>query len=60
MYEKEFYQVIVMTENPDKEPFMTTHECQTLIDVSRLLITYKPKKGYEITTVHIDLQVKLF
>lgn len=60
MNEKEYYQVVIMTECIDKQPVCSVHECDTLVEVSRLLITYKPKKHYEITTVNIELQLKLF
>lgn len=59
MSEHEFYAVFITCESSKKLFYCTKHDCESLQDVARLLLTYKPKKTYDILKVEIELQFKL-
>lgn len=48
------YIVTVHCENEKGKISESKHDCEDMIDVSRLLITYKPKRGYTLVNVIID------
>lgn len=59
MNEREYYSLVILCESTEKPIYFAQHECDSLQDVARILLTYKPKKTYEISKVEIELQLKL-
>ncbi len=60
MNEREFYSVFILCEGKNNLSYFNQYECESLQDVARILLTYKPKKTHVISKVEIELQVKLF
>ena len=50
----EKYYLTIITANDDGRTSEFGFECIDMIDVTRLLIGFKPKRGYDFVTAHID------
>lgn len=46
--------VSIITENDYGEVFQIENECINIIDATRFVLTYKPKKGYEMVYIWFD------
>ena len=58
MIEKFFVTIICWREESEKFDQYEV-ECVDMVDVSRVLLTYKPKRGYELVNINIDKWVGL-
>lgn len=58
MIEKFFVTIICWKEENNKFDQYEV-ECVDMVDVSRVLMTYKPKRGYDMVNVNIDKWVGL-
>jgi len=53
-----YFNVKLFMENEVGKTYTKDIECVNILDASRLLNTYKPKRGYNIVHVVIDERVK--
>ena len=53
----EYFNVDIWCDNVSKH-YKQTIECNSMMDVSRLLLKFKPKRGYKVVKVVIEERVK--
>ena len=50
----EKYYITIITANDNQKIHEQGFECKDMVDLSRVLIGFKPKRGYDFVTAHID------
>jgi hypothetical protein len=50
----EKYYVTIITANDNGKTHDQGFECEDMVAVCRVLLTFKPKRGYDFVTSHID------
>jgi hypothetical protein len=50
----EKYYLTIITANDNQKIDEQGFECKDMVDLSRVLIGFKPKRGYDFVTAHID------
>ena len=55
----EKYYLTIITANDNEKIKEHCFECRDMVDLSRILLTFKPKRGYDFVTAHIDRIVVL-
>jgi hypothetical protein len=50
----EKYYLTIITANDNQKIKEVGFECRDMVDLSRILLTFKPARGYDFVTAHID------
>jgi hypothetical protein len=48
------YYLTIITANDNQKLKEHGFECVDMVDLSRILLTFKPARGYDFVTAHID------
>ena len=57
---KEIYDVEIHCSNGAGKEYVYQRDCETMIDVTRLLLMYTPKKNYHVVEIFCSLRARLF
>lgn len=57
---KEIYDVEIHCSNGAGKEYVYQRDCETMVDVTRLLLTFVPKKKYRVIEIFCSLRARLF
>lgn len=57
---KEIYDVEIHCSNGAGKEYVYQRDCETMVDVTRMLLTFEPKKKYRVTEIFCSLRPRLF
>lgn len=57
---KEIYDVEIHCSNGAGKECVYQRDCETMVDVTRMLLTFEPKKNYHVIEIFCSLRTRLF
>lgn len=57
---KEIYDVEIHCSNGVGKEYVYQRDCETMVDVTRMLLTFEPKKNYHVIEIFCSLRTRLF